>query len=168
MAIKKLFFFSSYDCAIHSVVAMATSVSLQRLLAIALIAAVSLAGVALLTEVELYQKLVIPDLPRLQFVPVQWWVGIFSPLVLSMLLLGYFCCSVRSVLASALGGTVGLIAREFVMAHLNQPGHLKSLAFEAPLLFLTTSTPILFGTVLLIVLTGFGARRLGNQAITRS
>jgi hypothetical protein len=64
------------------------------------------------------------------------------------------------VLASALGGAAGLVGYEFVMAHLHQPGHLKSFAIENPVTFLTINTPILFGVLLLIIWTGFGMRCL--------
>jgi hypothetical protein len=124
------------------------------------IAALSLAGVALISEFGLYQKLILPKLPEIQSVPVEWWIGMLIPLVLVGLLLGYSCGSIRSALSCASGGTVGLIAYEFVMAWLNQPGHLKSWANEDSVYFFTTHALIVFVVVLLVVLAGFGTNRL--------
>jgi len=141
---------------------MATE-SRQRLLAAALLAGVSLAVVALLSEVGLYQKLVFPHLPSIKSVPTIWWVGILTPLLLSTLVLGYSSCSIKVALASALGGTAGLIVYEFVMAYSNQPGHHKSWAIEAPLDLLVIKAPILFGIILFVTLMGFGTKRVINR-----
>ncbi len=139
---------------------MASAASLLRYLSNPLVTALSLAGVALLSEFALYQNLVLPKLPESQYVPLGWWLTMLIPLALTSLLLGFSCRSIRSVLASASAGTLGLVAYEFVMARLNQPGHLKSFAIEDPVYFFITHALVIFVAVLIVVLAGFEAHRL--------
>ena len=115
---------------------------------------------ALVADFVLYQTFILPRLPGLDSVPVEWWVILLIPLAISPVLLGYACGSFGSAFACALGGTIGLMAYEFVVARLNQPGHLKSFAVEDPVYFFTTGTAIRFTVILIVVLLGFIGRRV--------
>ena len=115
---------------------------------------------ALVADFVLYQVFILPRLPGLDSIPVEWWVILLFPLAISSSLLGYACSSFGSALASASGGTIGSMAYEFVVAHLNQPGHLKSFAVEDPVYFFATGTAIRLTVVLIAVLVGFVGRRV--------
>ena len=138
----------------------------RRLLFFGLAGAIALGAAGFLSDFVLYQTFVLPQLlPGLRSVPMEWWIGVMVPLLLSPLLLGYASRSVGLVLASASGGTAGLVTYEFVMAHLNQPGHLKSYAVEDPVFFFTTHTVMVFAVVLVVVLVGFGVGRMVHGGV---
>lgn len=139
-----------------------------RIFVYTLAGALAMGAAALVADLVLYQVFILPRLPGLDSISVEWWVILLFPLAISLLLLGYASGSFGSALASASGGTIGLMAYEFVFAHLNQPGHLKSLAIEDPVYFFTTGTAIRFTIVLIAVLVGFLGRRVVHGATPAS
>ena len=138
------------------------------MLAYSLTGALAMGTAAFVADFVLYQVFILPRLPGIHSIPVEWWVIILIPLAISPLLLGYACGSFELVLASASGSTIGLMAYEFVVAHLNQPGHLKSFAVEDPVYFFTTGTAIRFTVVLIAVLVGFVGHRVAHGATRAS
>ena len=96
--------------------------------------AVLLTGAAVLDQV-LYETFVVPRLPEWNRVPMVWWLVVAGPVLVTALAVGFFGASLKQL--AAVGAIAALLNTLFLAwaANAQRPGHLKSIALEAPVMF---------------------------------
>ncbi|MEW5848358.1 MAG: hypothetical protein AB2A00_06065 [Myxococcota bacterium] len=113
----------------------------------------------LVAEVGIYGQLIVPRLPSVARVPLGWWAGMYLPVLLACVVVGVRLRSGWDVVVHALlAGAITQVLKQ-VLAVLQAPGHLKSMAVEDPLAFWTVmSARITFGFLVLFAIIHGTAR----------
>jgi|SRR5262245_51345751 len=136
----------------------------------ALVNGVIFAAAVASADLVLYQALIVPSLPGWRSVPLAWWALVYAPVVIAILFVGRRTKNFSDLLSSGIAAAVFSTFYAMWAAYAGQPGHLKSLALESPLVFWFVEPVVVFiEFVLLVGVTNYfvmvarGKRRLTSN-----
>jgi hypothetical protein len=109
-------------------------------------AAVAIAVAVVVSDQFIYKSFVVPRLNEIKYVPITWWIAVYSPVLICCVLVGTLSNNLYSLAFCAVLASVLNRIYNGIAAITGQPGHLKSSAVEAPLDFWVLE---FFGVVLL-------------------
>ena len=111
---------------------------------------VLLTSAAVLDQV-LYETFVVPRLSEWQAVPMAWWLFVTSPILVTALAVGFYSANLKQLIAASAVAAILTASFHAWAANTGRPGHFKSFAIEAPIVFwlLTPLLSLIFFSVLM-------------------
>jgi len=116
----------------------------------------------------LYRYMLVPNLSGHIRVPIYLLVGIYMPIIITLIATYFYIQDNINRAVIILCGTIGLQIFGYIAAILSLPGHFKSFAIESPLIYWVFGTAIEFiGYLLFVIIVGWihnRARKLFNES----
>ncbi len=107
-----------------------------------------------------YKHFIVPYLQNIQYVPQLWWVMIFCPILLCVILVGAKADNIPEILVASIATSVACRFYLYLSAIIDQPGRLKSNALEAPFIFWTAGFLFNFLIVTICLMIGWSIAKL--------
>lgn len=86
----------------------------------------------------IYQKLIIPNLSSVQKVPLSWWAGAATPVVIAWCVIGFRINSIKELMFHATIASLAEHIHEYISTvALGKYGFFKSASIESPIFFWT-------------------------------
>jgi hypothetical protein len=92
---------------------------------------VVIAAAVVVADLFLYQTFVVPRLPDWRTVPMHWWGVVGTPIIVAVVVVGFRSATFKQLLVSSLVAAILSAVYLAWAGQTGQPGHLKSLAYEA-------------------------------------
>ena len=92
-----------------------------------------------------YEKTIVPHLGEVKAVPITWWIGASSLIIITAIIFGWYSRSITRLIFSTIAGAIGICIYIYWAAVTYQPGY-RNQPFA-------TASPILFWTLGLFFMT---------------
>lgn len=110
---------------------------------------VILIAAVVISDQVFYKMILAPNLDKFNSVPVLHWTLVYSPIAVAMILIGVNIKSTGELFTVSIITSLVKSIYSAGAANLNQPGHVKALATEAPLIFWTLG--VILATILHLI-----------------